>query len=683
MGLLFLLLAQCTLAQAAPPPITQAGQMPPKGPSEVKEAEYRYERRVDPLVLDDRETEIWGQLYRPAHVGENQRMPVVVMLHGNHYTCGLPHPDGYREDDSCEYSYSGTCSDGRVVVPNHLGYGYIARNLASWGYLVISINANLGINCSWGADGDWGLNLARGRLILRHLHFLSLWNRGLKETPHSIGVSLRGKLDLSHVGMFGHSRGGEGVRAAYNLYRDRNSIWPRVIPDRLGFDGIIEVGAVDGQTDRVLDALDVAWSQILPACDSDVYFLDGVRPYDRMMDKGHQEARPTLKSTLYVWGANHNHFNTEWHQSESNGCTGHEPIFQAYPPTVKGSPGQQKIAANAVRSMILGNVGTAPASKLNRFFDPAYKLPASVTPITRIERGYLSTPHAKINPILENFSGEVGKNMYGHDNKHSGVEVEHGTLAFYYSDIRAASITWSRASPQTFFQTNWAQEGRGIDLSRHPVLSFRIARRPFSMSEKVADLGLSLVDANGNLSRELRLRDYVQVLEPVGNDFGAIHPILQTAKIGTEDFSGIDLRFVRGLRLTFNGSAAGTLYLDEVRTEYRRPRTLASFVEREFSLHPDPRTPRLLRARIESRMERGAALGAEWTIRADEPFPVGGALLTLEGGGEVSKLSGFPDPKDLRRVTFRMKAGQAERMGKAEHLRIKQGNSGKIWGVEK
>jgi hypothetical protein len=308
-----------------------------------------------------------------------------------------------------------------------------------------------------------------------------------------------------------------------------------------------------------------------------------------------------------------------------------------------------------------------------------------VTPITRIERGYLSTPHAKINPILENFSGGTGLNMYGHANKHSGVVVEHGTLPFYYSDIRAASITWTRASSETFFQTNWAKEGRGIDLSRHPVLSFRVARQPFSMPDKVVDLGLSLVDSRGNLSRELRLRDYVQVLEPVGNDFGAIHPILQTVKIGIEDFSGIDLRAVRGLRLTFNGSAAGILFLDEVRTEYRRPRVLASILNSDPGPLPDTRTTRVFRARIEERaplLLEGAEAGSTWTIQSDEPFPVGGALLTLEGGGEVSKLSGFPDPKDLRRVSFKLKAGQAQKLESATGLQIKFGSSGKIWNVD-
>jgi predicted dienelactone hydrolase len=103
-------------------------------------------------------------------------------------------------------------------VPSHRGYDYIATELASHGYFVVSINSNRGINNGNAAPGDPNLIYARGRLVLKHLQRLSDWNRGAT-TPGSIGVSLNGKLDLTQVGLMGHSKGGEGVRAAYNLYR--------------------------------------------------------------------------------------------------------------------------------------------------------------------------------------------------------------------------------------------------------------------------------------------------------------------------------------------------------------------------------------------------------------------------------------------------------------------------------
>ncbi|MDD9204931.1 hypothetical protein PU560_00460, partial [Georgenia sp. 10Sc9-8] len=58
---------------------------------------------------------------------------------------------------------------------------------------------------------DWGAT-ARGGLILSHLDLLAEANAG--DAP-ALDPVLAGRLDLDHVGLMGHSRGGEGVvRAA-------------------------------------------------------------------------------------------------------------------------------------------------------------------------------------------------------------------------------------------------------------------------------------------------------------------------------------------------------------------------------------------------------------------------------------------------------------------------------------
>ncbi len=146
-----------------------------------------------------------------------------------------------------------------------------------------------------------------------------------------LSVNLTGKIDFSNVGLMGHSRGGEGVRAAYNLYRDPNIdsrgtfiAWPTKVPG-MNIKGIFEIAPTDTFVPtspmggaRYLNADGTAWNVLLPMCDGDVLNLEGIRAFDRLMAyTGNNIGIPadtpaTQKSTYAVWGANHNSYNTEW-----------------------------------------------------------------------------------------------------------------------------------------------------------------------------------------------------------------------------------------------------------------------------------------------------------------------------------------------------------------------------------
>src|SRR5207237_6895181 len=131
------------------------------------------------------------------------------------------------------------CPDRYNVIPNHLGYEYLAQPLASWGYIVVSINANRGVTAAPGVAGDRGLNLRRGRLVLRHLKQLG----GLSNDSTS---PLFQRIAYSHIGLMGHSRGGEGMRASYEQFRAAGSPWPGRIGTPITFDCIFEIGPVAG-----------------------------------------------------------------------------------------------------------------------------------------------------------------------------------------------------------------------------------------------------------------------------------------------------------------------------------------------------------------------------------------------------------------------------------------------------
>ena len=75
---------------AAPPLVAQAQVAPDAtatGPQAVTSSEYKLSASIDADILAGRTTELWARVYRPRTLGTGS-YPLVVILHGNHATCG-------------------------------------------------------------------------------------------------------------------------------------------------------------------------------------------------------------------------------------------------------------------------------------------------------------------------------------------------------------------------------------------------------------------------------------------------------------------------------------------------------------------------------------------------------------------------------------------------------------------
>merc|ERR1712000_796018 len=105
-------------------------------------------------------------------------------------------------------------SEGLLPIRSDKGYDYIADTLASHGYVVISIDVN-DINAQDSASNDQGIT-ARAEVILHHLDIF----RDIAQQPDSVYhldengndfSELLDVVDLSSIGLMGHSRGGNGV----------------------------------------------------------------------------------------------------------------------------------------------------------------------------------------------------------------------------------------------------------------------------------------------------------------------------------------------------------------------------------------------------------------------------------------------------------------------------------------
>lgn len=225
--------------------------------------------------------------------GAPGKRPLALFLHGRHYTCyGGGDQDG-----------NWPCKRGSKPVPSYRGYLHDQKLLASQGYVTVSISAN-GIN---GQDDvpDGGAQ-ARSSLVRQHLARWADWAADRGTAPAAVRATA--PADPARVLLVGHSRGGEGVnRAALDSSSPppaREDGAPG--PARWTIRGTVLIGpTIFGQN----PVPDVPSMTILPGCDGDVSDLQGQIYADgtRGVSRG-----TALHSAVYMVGANHNFFNSEW-----------------------------------------------------------------------------------------------------------------------------------------------------------------------------------------------------------------------------------------------------------------------------------------------------------------------------------------------------------------------------------
>jgi hypothetical protein len=694
-------------------------------------AEYHEAASIDRDILPGVKTELWARAYWPDLATAPAKIPIIILLHGNHGTCGVGQSP--RVDSTCDYTATGTCPAGYIVTPNHEGYKLAATELASNGYFVVSINANRGITCGDSVQDDYGLILARGRLILRHLEELEKINSGLRPTFTSMGLDpsyFKGRLNFGEVGIMGHSRGGEGARAAFDIFQKPGSPWRSRIHG-LKIKAIFEVGAVDGQSSVELNALGTAWHQLLPMCDGDVSDLEGRNPFERML-KMNFEPETTPKSLWMVWGANHNYFNSEWQESDSPGCKDSLPNLFS---TGFQSQEQQRILATGLLHFFNAHVSSQSSQFSTSSFDPLLPLPTELSRLTKIEREFIPSVLAAIsqplvnlagssNPVTTSFSEVVIRQNASDTPENISISwnskprpIEPPPLNFYRhanSFVSQATIPTAPAPATTTVPTSPAKHpvvnisinsrGLGKDLSRFGVLDLRVqAAKLRSSSEGALDFNIGLVDTKGVLS--------ARVLASQGSDLmGPANYVetYQTLRIPLKLFSGVDLNSIQGLQLIFDRQDHGDLLLAGVRAsqEHAPRRTLvrspnlntnASNTERPSSLkvasanrNPENsqnedaqlrnnilvRPARIVHAtHITASPQLVGSGGYEFVVESDFDFPISNALPVLQIGDVKIRLSRRTKSDKSNSLTFVVTSAEKTKLMEPSIIKLTIGKS--------
>jgi len=199
---------------------------------------------------------------------------------------------------------------------------------------------------------------ARSVLVRHHLALWQRWSASAAAHATAPDVVRRGpRADLARVLLVGHSRGGEGANRAA-LDSTTGAVAPWTIR------GVVHIGPTAfGQN----PAPGVPVVVLLPACDGDVFDLQGQAYVDAARDAGPD---PVLRSSVMVLGANHNYFNREW----TPGATApawddwgapEDPLCGTGPGTTRLSPAEQRAvgatyAAAAAAVLVAGDARVLP-----------------------------------------------------------------------------------------------------------------------------------------------------------------------------------------------------------------------------------------------------------------------------------------------------------------------------------
>ena len=499
--------------------------------------------------------------------------PLVVFMHGRHVTC-------YRNQMA---SLRWPCRSNETVIPSYQGYDYVAQNLASNGYVVISVSAN-GINAFDNNVTDLGM-LARAQLIQRHLQ---QWTTFSTTGAAPFGTQFVGKVDLQRVGTMGHSRGGEGVVRHYAHNLSQGAPY--------GVKAVFPLAPVN--FNRTI-ANNVPLTVALPYCDGDVNDNQGVHFYDDARYNVAGDAAP--KHTVQVMGANHNFFNTVWTPglfpagtaddwtAFTSGGTG-----DAQCGTVAGNhrltAAQQRgvglaYISAAMRAYVGGETqftpyltGAAapPPSAQTNEIHVSYHAPD--TAATRRDVNRLLTSTNLTTNTLGGASAQTG--LTPHDlcggpspqPQHclpagqSTARQPHTTVSARATTVRGLSQLRTGWSATTANYRNDLPTG-ARDVSGFTWLTFRVSvnfadtRNPSGIGQ---NFSVVLTDGTGATS-SVTVNSFSDVLfYPPGTTGPVPKVLLNTARIPVSAFSGVNLSDIRSVQFRFDQSPSGALLISDV-----------------------------------------------------------------------------------------------------------------------
>lgn len=512
--------------------------------------------------------EVRGSVHYPTLLSSGP-FPVLVFLHGRHSTC-------YQTSNPSNTALNWPCVAGDQSITSFQGYDYLGQQMASHGYIVISISANA-INADDNSLSDRGMP-ARAALTQHHL---DLWNTWNTTGGAPFGTTFVGRLDLQNVGTMGHSRGGEGVVAHALLNRSLGSPY--------GVKAVLPLAPVDFARE-ILNDMPIL--NIAPYCDGDVADLQGVHFYDDIRYNDLTDESP--KHSLLVMGANHNFYNTVWTpgtyiagtSDDWDDSFGSSDIHcgTAGSANKRLTPAEQQAMmvtyASAFFRVYIGNETIfAPILNADDIVPPvsstldtgdvfmSYHAPISqrldinrhlteASEITNTLGGATSSLGLLKYDICSDDAAEINCSVSTINDKepHSGT----GSIL----GMPQLGMRWN--GPTDFYQNIIPAANQNFTLFQN--LQFR-AGVDFSEATSAQDqyFTIQLIDAIGAISNVL-VKDHTQAMYyPPGAQFLELPKVcFNSIKIPLTNFTGIDLTQVQKIVFLYNQRLAGSIFITDL-----------------------------------------------------------------------------------------------------------------------
>ncbi len=190
------------------------------------------------------------------------------------------------------------------------GYAYLGELLASRGFILASIDENF-LNSGLFHDPPKQQQV-RGWMLLEHLKLWREWNQAAVNPFH-------GKVDMQHIALMGHSRGGEAAATAALF--NRMQYYPENADIRFDYgfaiQAVVAIAPADGQYKPAGQhrwIQDVSYLTLQGAHDADVSSFLGSRQWDHVR---FTQPGPWFKAEIYAYRANHGQFNTVWGRTDA------------------------------------------------------------------------------------------------------------------------------------------------------------------------------------------------------------------------------------------------------------------------------------------------------------------------------------------------------------------------------